>query len=76
MIGFFRARRRERRDAIDLLLAMPGKEAWREARRRARLFDELNDHERAHWSRVSYRLDRILDINWQPDTATRYLESR
>lgn len=75
MIGFLRARRRERDDARELLLAMPGKEAWLEARRRARLFDELTDAERGHWSRVSHRLDRILGINWQPDTATRWLES-
>ncbi len=75
MIGFLRARRREREDARELLLAMPGREAWLEARHRARLFDELTDKERAHWSRVSYRLDRILGIDWNPDTAGRYLES-
>lgn len=75
MIGFFKARRRERDDARALLMAMPGREAWLEARRRARLFDELTDAERAHWSRVAYRLDRILGIDWMPDTATRWLES-
>lgn len=75
MIGFFDRRRREIADARELLMAMPGREAWLEARRRARLFDELSEQERCHWARVSYRLDRILGIDWMPDTATRYLES-
>lgn len=76
MISFFKRRRRERQDAIRLLMKMPGKDAWLEARRRARAFDILSDAQRAHWARVSHRLDRMLDINWNPDTAGRYLESR
>lgn len=75
MFGLFGNRKREIADARELLLAMPGREAWLEARRRARLFDELSDEQRAHWSRVAYRLDRILGIDWMPDTATRWLES-
>jgi hypothetical protein len=75
MIGFFKRRRRERQDAIRLLMQMPGKDAWLEARRRARAFDILSDQQRAHWSRVSHRLDRMLDIDYMTDTATRWLES-
>lgn len=75
MIGYFRERRRVRQDAIALLMAMPGKEAWLEARARGKDFDGRSDDERMHWWRVAGRLDRMLEINWQPDTATRWLES-
>lgn len=57
-------------------MQMPGKDAWLESRRRARAFDILSDQQRAHWSRVSYRLDRILGIDYNPDTAGRYLDGR
>ena len=76
VLSFFRARRRERQDAARLLMQMPGKDAWLEARRRARAFDILSDQQRAHWARVSYRLDRILGIDWNPDTAGRYLDGK
>jgi hypothetical protein len=45
------------------------------ARARAKDFDGRPENERTHWWRVSDRIDRILAINWQADTATRYLES-
>ncbi|HMQ92493.1 MAG TPA: hypothetical protein PKA33_16010 [Amaricoccus sp.] len=74
-MSWFRRRRRERQDAIRLLMQMPGKDAWLEARRRAQAFDILSGDQRAHWSRVAGRLDRMLGIEWQADTGTRYLES-
>lgn len=75
MLGFFNARRRERRDVADLLRAMPGLDAWREARSRGKDLT-TSDQERGHWWRVAGRIDRILGIDWTPDTAGRYLESR
>lgn len=76
MFQIFGNSRREKRDVAELMREMPGIDAWHEARRRAREFDTRTDDDRAHWSRVSHRIDRILQIDWQPDTATRYLESR
>jgi hypothetical protein len=75
MLSFFRARRRVRQDAIALMMTMPGKEAWLEARAQAKDFDGRPKDERTYWWRVSHHIDRSLDINWMPDTATRYLES-
>jgi hypothetical protein len=75
MIGYFRERRRVRQDAIVLMLSMPGKEAWLEARARGKDFDGRTDDDRMHWWRVSHYIDRALDIDWMPDTATRWLES-
>lgn len=69
------SRRRERRDVADLLKAMPGMDAWREARARGKDM-EKSEVERGHWWRVAGRIHRILGINWNPDTAGRYLESR
>lgn len=75
MLGFFERRRRVRRDASQLMREMAGMDAWREARTRAKDFDNHPEDERTHWWRVSDRMDRVLGIRWQADTATRYLES-
>lgn len=74
MIGFWSARRRERRDVAELLRAMTGMDAWREARSRGKDFT-TSDEERGHWWRVAGRIDTILELDWNPDTAGRYLET-
>lgn len=75
MIQLFGSSRRERRDVAELLREMPGMDAWREARARGKDMS-TSDEERGHWWRVAGRIDRVLQINWNPDTAGRYLESR
>lgn len=75
MFQLFGSSRRERRDVAELLREMPGMDAWREARARGKDMTR-SDQERGHWWRVSHRIDRVLQIDWNPDTAGRYLESR
>lgn len=75
MLSFFQERRRVRQDVVELLREMPGMDAWREARARGKDMDR-SEEERGHWWRVAGRIDRVLQIDWNPDTAGRYLESR
>lgn len=61
------------RRRADRLMAAHGEEAWTVAR--AQAFAALGRPERSDlaWHVVA-RIERRMKIDWQPDTATRYLE--
>ncbi len=65
-------RRAVRREALRLI-CYHGREGWHIARDRGRDMSRP-ESERGYWWRVSGVIERKLEIDWMPDTATRYLE--
>ena len=73
MTGFWRRRAAVKADARALMMVMPGREAWLEARGRGSDMS-LDEGTRTHWQHVSGRIEVWLGIDWTTDTATRFLE--
>ena len=70
-------RRKLVRLRADRLIATHGERSWFVARARAHAIDPFEDRDRSDlaWQVVGI-VERRLRISWQPDTATRWLESR
>ena len=70
-------RRKLVRLRADRLIATYGDKSWSVARAHAHAIDPFEDRARADlaWQVVGI-VERRLRISWQPDTATRWLESR
>ena len=73
MTRFWRRRAAGSADARALMMVMPGREAWLEARGRGSDMS-LDEGARTHWQHVSGRIEIWLGIDWTTDTATRFLE--
>ena len=68
MLGWMEGRRAARRSAEALMQAMPGRDAWLEARARGREM-ERDEDDRGHWWRVAALIERRVGIERITDTS-------